>query len=268
MRQPKSRLHLHLDRNLLSVQLSLAHHNTAIYKQHRVQTLDPSLPLYNVETLTEHMNVPLFPARMAAIVLGSFGVLALVLAAIGIYGVMSYTVAQRTREIGIRVALGARTGDIFKNVVGRGLSGAALTEAPITPRQNGGTMPFRRQPLGNPEHHRRFTCAADGQVANTDYGTLKPPAAQEPAPVKGRSQPHHSTIKQAQGPQQHSSNRGPRHVCARCGSIIAARRSSVAAVAPRLRSTISRAAKPICARRSAFSSRPAHAMPSCAAEST
>ena len=154
------------------------------------------------------------------------------------------------------------------DLVGRGLSGAALTEAPITPRQNGGTMPFRRQPLGNPEHHRRFTCAADGQVANTDYGTLKPPAAQEPAPVKGRSQPHHSTIKQAQGPQQHSSNRGPRHVCARCGSIIAARRSSVAAVAPRLRSTISRAAKPICARRSAFSSRPAHAMPSCAAEST
>lgn len=53
------------------------------------QAMDPTLPLYDIKTLTEHMKIPLFPARMAANVLGSFGVLALVLAAIGIYGVMS-----------------------------------------------------------------------------------------------------------------------------------------------------------------------------------
>jgi putative ABC transport system permease protein len=90
------------------------------------QRLDARLPLYDVQTMVEHMALPLFQARVAATLLGGFGLLALALAAIGVFGVMSYAVTQRTREIGIRIALGAQAGGILKLVIGQGLKLAAL----------------------------------------------------------------------------------------------------------------------------------------------
>jgi ABC-type antimicrobial peptide transport system permease subunit len=96
----------------------------------QVQALDPNLPLFDVKTLTEHMKLALFPAKIAATVLGVFGFVALMLAAIGVYGITSYAVAQRTHEIGIRLALGAQLGDVLRLVLSQGLKltliGAAI----------------------------------------------------------------------------------------------------------------------------------------------
>src|SRR6266576_3946465 len=91
-----------------------------------VQKLDPSISVYAAKTLKEHMGTSLFPARMAAIVLGSFGVLALILAAVGIYGVMSHVVAGRTREIGLRMALGAQLSDVQKLILKQGMFLASI----------------------------------------------------------------------------------------------------------------------------------------------
>lgn len=86
-----------------------------------VQALDANLPLYNIRTLEEQKNSSLYTSRMAATLLTVFGLLALGLAAVGLYGVMAYAVNRRTREIGIRLALGAGQRDVFRLVIGHGM---------------------------------------------------------------------------------------------------------------------------------------------------
>jgi putative ABC transport system permease protein len=86
-----------------------------------VNALDPNLPAFNVMSLAENIEISLFPARLGAVLLGVFGSLALLIASIGIYGVMSYGVSERTKEMGIRMALGARGSDVLRLVISQGM---------------------------------------------------------------------------------------------------------------------------------------------------
>jgi len=94
-----------------------------------VHALNKDLPVYDIKTMNDRISDATARARFSAILLAVLAAIALVLAAVGIYGVMAYVVTQRTREIGIRIALGARQADVLWLVTRRG---AALALAGIT----------------------------------------------------------------------------------------------------------------------------------------
>ncbi len=86
-----------------------------------IQAVDPGLPIFNVRSMTDVMDVSIAPRRFSAELVGVFAAVAMLLSSIGIYGLLAYMVGQRSREIGIRVALGAQRPDILKLILGKGL---------------------------------------------------------------------------------------------------------------------------------------------------
>ncbi len=94
-----------------------------------VQSLDPSQPVYQIQTMEELIGESLGTRRFALRLLGLFALLALVLAGVGVYGLMAYAVGERTHEIGLRLALGAQTADVLRMVIWQGLKLALIGTA-------------------------------------------------------------------------------------------------------------------------------------------
>src|SRR5262249_4782706 len=104
-----------------------------------VSSLDTGMPMFGVKTFEQHISLSLFLQRMAATLLSIFGLLALSLAALGLHGVMAYSVSQRTRELGIRISVGAKQHDVLKLILEQtlilaaiGIAGGLVTAVAVT----------------------------------------------------------------------------------------------------------------------------------------
>ena len=99
---------------------------TALDLMSAARELDSELMIWEAKTMDRHLGIVLLPARLSAIVFSAFAAVALALASIGLYGVVSYSVSQRTREVGIRMSLGADSGNVVRMLMGSGLKLVAV----------------------------------------------------------------------------------------------------------------------------------------------